>query len=85
MRAEAHDGPGLAEVLAVCALFAAVAVAIAVTYARLPVEDLYNVSEGGVAGYPNYPTALAAPALLAIPVDRLDRGSPTRSPSGSRS
>ncbi len=82
MRAEAHEGPSLTEVFAVWAMFGVVAVAIAVTYARLPLEDLYNVSEGGVGGglgralvFLNFPTSLAVPALVAIPVDRLDRRS----------
>jgi hypothetical protein len=49
-----------------------------VTYARLPVADLYNVSDNGVAAgagralvFLNYPTALAAIALLAVLAERL--------------
>jgi hypothetical protein len=49
-----------------------------ITYARLPVADLYNVSDNGVAAgagralvFLNYPTALAAIALLAVLAERL--------------
>jgi hypothetical protein len=48
------------------------------TYARLPVAELYNVSDNGVAAgagrglvFLNYPTALAAIALLAVLAERL--------------
>jgi hypothetical protein len=49
-----------------------------VTYARLPVGELYNVSENGVAAgagralvFLNYPTALVAIGLLAVLAERL--------------
>jgi hypothetical protein len=49
-----------------------------VTYARLPVAELYNVSDNGVAAgagralvFLNYPTALVAIALLAVLAERL--------------
>ncbi len=80
MRDPGYEGPSLTEVFAVWALFAAVALAIVVTYARLPAEELYNTSVEGVRGglgralvFLNFPTALAALALVAIPLDRLDR------------
>jgi hypothetical protein len=70
--------PGLAEVLAVWTLFGLVAVEVWVTYARLPVGELYNVSDNGlVAGasralvFLNYPTALVAIAVLAVLAERL--------------
>ena len=65
-------------VLAVWVLFALWAVAVAATYARVPVEELYNVSVGGVRGglgralvFANFPTALVAIALVLIAADRL--------------
>jgi len=71
-------GPGLAEVLFVWALFAVVALEVLVTYARLPPQDLYNVSGTGLeagAGralvFVGYPTALAAIAVLGLVADRL--------------
>ncbi len=55
-----------------------VALAILVTYARLPLDELYNVSYGGLEGglgrvvvFAGYPTALVAIAILAVVVDRL--------------
>ncbi len=70
--------PGLVEVLAVWALFGVVAVEVWVAYARLTVEELYNVGDTGlVAGasrtlvFLNYPTALVVIALLAILAERL--------------
>jgi hypothetical protein len=73
--------PGLAEVAAVWALFGLVAVAMWITYSRLPAEDFYNVSDSGVlagAGrvlvFANYSTALVAIALLAFVADRLRGG-----------
>jgi hypothetical protein len=57
----------------VWALFALVAVAVLVTYARLPARDLYAVSgtvftagAGRALVFLNYPTALAALGVLAI-------------------
>jgi len=70
--------PGLAEVLATWLLYGAVAVAILITYSRLPPTDFYNVSGEGVragAGrvlvFLNYPVALVAIALLAVLAERL--------------
>ena len=70
--------PGLAEVVTVWSLFGAVAVAMLITYARLPPEEFYNVSgEGLTAGagrvvvFLNYSTSLVAIALLAVVADRL--------------
>jgi hypothetical protein len=67
-----------AEVLATWALFAVVALAMLVTYSRLPASDLYHVSGGGLVGgasrvlvFSNFPLALVAIAVLAIVADRL--------------
>jgi len=69
---------GRAQVLAVWGLFAVWTVAVAVTYARLPTEQLYNVSVGGVGGglgralvFLNFPTALVAIVLALISIDHL--------------
>jgi hypothetical protein len=69
-----HDGtPGLREVWLVWGLFGLVAAAIFATYARLPVAELYHVSGNGreagagrVLVFLNWPTALAAIALVAV-------------------
>ena len=60
------------EPLLVWTLFAAVAVEILVTYARVPATGLYHVSGSGLEGgasralvFLNYPTALVAIAVLA--------------------
>ena len=60
------------------ALFAAIALATFATYARHDAEDLYHVSESGVAGgagrvlvFLNYPTALVAVAIAGLAADRL--------------
>ena len=70
--------PGLAEVLAVLLLFGLVAVEVWVTYARLLVGELYNVSDNGPAAgagralvFVNFPTALVAIAVLAVLAERL--------------
>jgi hypothetical protein len=70
--------PGLAEVIAVWTGFGLVALAILVTYARLPLDELYNVSgtgfeagAGRVLVFAGYPTALVSIAVLAVVVDRL--------------
>jgi hypothetical protein len=72
--------PGLAEALAVWALFGASAVAVLVAAARVPTEELYNVDETGIAGgagralvFVGYPTALVALAILGLLVERLRR------------
>jgi hypothetical protein len=74
--------PGLREALLVWGVLGAVALAVLVTYARLPVAELYNVDEDGLGGgfgralvFLNYPTALAAIAVLLLAADRLGRPS----------
>jgi len=59
-------------------LFAAAGLAVLVTYWRLPPEDLYNVSERGLAlgagrllVFLNYPVALAALALAWLAAERI--------------
>jgi hypothetical protein len=56
---------------AVWILFGAAALAILVTYSRVPPDELYHTSEGGLAGglgralvFLNFPTALAAIGVL---------------------
>jgi hypothetical protein len=63
----------MGEALAVWALFAAVAVAVFVTYARLPAARLYHVSGSGLVGgasralvFVNWPTAAAALAIAGL-------------------
>jgi hypothetical protein len=79
-RAETGSGPSLHEVLAVWALVLADTLAVVVTYSRIPPEELWNVSVGGIAGglgralvLLNFPIALIAIALAAIAADRLGR------------
>jgi hypothetical protein len=62
----------------VWALFALVAVAVLVTYTRLPARDISAVSATGLAAGPgralvflNYPTALAALGVLAVVAPQL--------------
>jgi hypothetical protein len=64
----------------VWALFAFVAVAVFVTYTRLPARDLYAVSGTGLSAgagralvFLNYPTALAALGVLAVVAPDLGR------------
>lgn len=71
-------GPGLAEVLVVWTLCGLIALGILATYSRLPPEELYSVSEHGLAGglsralvFVNWPGALIAIAVLGIVVDRV--------------
>jgi hypothetical protein len=66
------------EVALVWALFAIVAVEILATYSRLPARELYHVSGSGLEGgasralvFGNFPTALAALAVLALIFDSL--------------
>ena len=80
MDGDKDRAPGLREVLLVWGLFGLVAVSIAVTYARLPTAELYNVDVEGLAGglgralvFLNYPTALVAIAVLLVVADRLGR------------
>src|SRR5919108_692171 len=68
---------GLAEALGVWALYGLFAVAVLFTYDRLPAHELYHVSGSGLeAGasralvFLNYPTALAAIALVAVVSER---------------
>jgi hypothetical protein len=75
---EAHTGQG--EALAVWAMWGLVLAAVAITYVRLPVEELYRVDEGGVAGglgralvLVNFPIALVAIALVLVALDALPR------------
>lgn len=81
---------GLGELVAVWALFTVVAFEVLVTYARLPAEQLYNVSGSGLesgAGrallFLGYPTSLAVIALLPILVERLDHSLATVAALGS--
>jgi hypothetical protein len=66
-------GPAQGEALAVWGIWAAVLVAIVVTYSRLEPADLYHVSREGLAGgfsralvEVNFPIALAAIALVLV-------------------
>jgi hypothetical protein len=70
--------PGLREVYVVWVLFALAAVAVFVTYWRLPPSELWKVTHSGLAGgagrafvFLSYSAALAAIAVVAIEVDRL--------------
>jgi hypothetical protein len=86
MRVTAHDASpeataaraGLRGVVWLGAVLAVVGIATFVTYARLPVTELYHVSRNGVGGgagrllvLVNFPVALIALAVLPIVVDRL--------------
>jgi hypothetical protein len=80
LEAEPESRPGLAEVAAVWALFAVVALEVAVTYARLPPGELYNTDVTGLPGgagralvFLNYPAAFAAIAVAVIVAERLRR------------
>jgi hypothetical protein len=72
------QNPGLAEALVVWTLLALTALAILVTYSRMPPRELYNVTGDGLTGglsrvlvFLNYPIALMAIAVLALVTDRL--------------
>jgi hypothetical protein len=78
LQAENAPRPGLAEVLAVWTVFGFVGLAVFVTYVRLPLDELYNVSKTGLEGgagrvlvFAGYPAALVAIAILAVVADRL--------------
>ena len=79
MRLRARDeGVFPLELGAVWLLFAADAVAMFITYARVPARELYHVSGSGLEGgasrvlvFSNYSTALVAIAVLAVVADRL--------------
>ncbi len=75
-----RTGRGLGDVLTVWLLWAALLAVIFVTYARLPADELYNVSGEGVAGglsrvlvQLNFPIALVAVAIALLAVDVLPR------------
>jgi hypothetical protein len=77
---QGSPGPGLAEVFAVWALCGAIALAILVTYSRIPHEQLYHVSGEGLSGglsrvlvFVNWPGALIATVVLGIVVERVRR------------
>ena len=70
--------PGLTEALIVWALFAAVALAVFVTYWRIPPDELYHTSGTGPAAgasrvlvFLGYPASLVAIALVVIAAARL--------------
>jgi hypothetical protein len=70
--------PGSLEMIAVWATVAFLTLATFITYARIPVSELYNVSREGFAGgasrtltYLNYPIAFIAIALIAFAFARL--------------
>ena len=74
---DAEPGAGLGEALFVWALATVLALAVLVTYARLPATELYNTSVEGLAGglgralvVANFPVALAAVAVAALVADR---------------
>lgn len=74
---DAQRGAGLGEAFAVWALCALLALAVLVTYARLPAEELYNTSVEGVPGgfgralvVVNFPLALVAVGILGLVADR---------------
>ena len=78
MKGEAEPLPH--EVALVWALFVLDAVAILVTYWRLPAHELYDVSGSGLEGGlsrvlvdANFPTALVAIAILLVLIDRIRR------------
>ena len=77
-RADADAGPALHEVLAVWALVLLDALAVLVTYSRIPPEELWNVSVGGIEGglgrtlvLLNFPIGLIALALAPLAADRI--------------
>jgi hypothetical protein len=72
------ERPGLVETFGVWLLCGLIGVATVVTYARIPPDELYHTSVGGLQGglgralvFVNYPVALAAIATLAVSLDRL--------------
>jgi hypothetical protein len=74
-------GPGLREAFVVWVAWGVVGITVWVTYARLPADELYNVSGTGVlagAGrtlvYLDWPVALAAVALSVVAAERLLAG-----------
>ena len=78
MTSELPERPSVAEALVLWAMYGFFALAVAVTYARIPPGDTYNVSEDGLDGglgralvYLNFPVALAAIALVVPAIERL--------------
>jgi len=78
MQGEAEPLPR--EVALVWAIFIVDAIAILVTYSRLPAHELYHVSGSGMRGGlsrvlvdSNFPAALASIAILVVLLDRLRR------------
>jgi hypothetical protein len=78
VREHRNEGAGLGEVLAVWCLLALVALAVLLTYARLPPDRLYHTSVDGLAGGAgrtlvllNFPIAVVAVAILGVVADRL--------------
>src|SRR4051812_1999608 len=76
----AEGEPVPREVVAVWSLLLVDAVAILVTYSRLPAHELYHVSGSGLEGGlsrvlvdSNFPAALVAIAILLVLLDRLPR------------
>lgn len=72
------SGPGLWETLGVWIFVAFATLAIFITYARLPVTDVYHVSQSGLAGgasralvYLNFPVAFIAIAIAGFAVARV--------------
>jgi hypothetical protein len=70
--------PGRVEILAVGLLFAAILVATFTTYARVPADELYHVSDGGLRGglgralvELNFPDGLIAVPLALVALDVL--------------
>ena len=73
-----NGGVGYGDVLATWGLWALLLAAMAVTYARLELDDLYNVSREGIGGALsrvlvelNYPIAFVAIAIVLIALDTL--------------
>jgi hypothetical protein len=76
----AGERPSFREPLVVWGLFTGTAIATVVTYARLPAEELWNVSGSGLAGgfsralvHLNFPVSLAAIAIVLVATSRLTR------------
>jgi hypothetical protein len=76
-------GPGLNEAVAAWAVLGLVAAMVWLTYARLPADAFYNVTGTGfwagasrVLVLLGWPISIAAPALLAVAMDRLLASAP---------
>jgi len=74
-----RQNPAPREIYVVWLLFTLTAIAVFVTYSRLPAGELWKVSHSGLAGgagrafvFLSYSAALAAIAVVAIVVDRLE-------------